>query len=64
MVIFDAHYVYNFFTKSNVSNEGSEVMGVVSMKSGRMDGLADHVIAKLKNEQSQVSSFREVCREL
>lgn len=52
VVLFDAHYVYQFFSTSTDSEHAAAEVGVVNMKSARMDGLADHVISKLKSDRS------------
>ena len=52
VVLFDAHYVYQFFSTSTDSEHAAAEVGVVNMKSARMDGLADHVINKLKSDRS------------
>ena len=52
VVLFDVHYVYQFFSSSTDSEHAAAEVGVVNMKSARMDGLADHVISKLKSERS------------
>lgn len=56
VVFFDVVYVYQAFHDdgsgtSGSGGEGHAEVGVVNMKSGRMDGLADHVITKLKQER-------------
>ena len=59
VVFFDVVFVYQAFQdgSSNSTEHASAEVGVVNMKSNRMDGLADHVITKLKQERGDAQAI-------